>query len=97
MGICTTDPERIDTDPLTPVCRPRHWLYGDFEHRFLEWNWRTLVYVPVNCIINEVLLSGLGVTKCAFGGITFLLRARAALMMLVSPDAPSEWPTFGFI
>jgi hypothetical protein len=37
-----------------------------------------------------------GLVKCALGGMIFFSNAKAALMMLVNPDAPSECPTFGF-
>lgn len=41
------------------------------------------------------LLLGFGVVKWAFGGITLFSRARTAFITLVTPEAPSEWPTLG--
>lgn len=38
---------------------------------------------------------GLRVVSFIFGGITRFSRARIHLIMLVMPDAPSEWPTLG--
>ena len=40
-------------------------------------------------------LFGLGVLKLMFGGMMPFSRARTALIRLVRPLAPSEWPTFG--
>lgn len=40
-------------------------------------------------------LFGLGSRKLMFGGMVFFSKARTALMMLVIPEAPSEWPTLG--
>jgi hypothetical protein len=37
-----------------------------------------------------------GVLKKIFGGIVACSRLNTALIMLVIPDAPLEWPTFGF-
>lgn len=42
------------------------------------------------------LLFGLGSRKWTFGGIVSFSNARTHLMTLVIPEAPSEWPTFGF-
>lgn len=39
---------------------------------------------------------GFGVWKWIFGGIVLCSSDRMALIMLVIPEAPSEWPTFGF-
>lgn len=41
------------------------------------------------------LLLGLGVENLMFGGIVLFSKANTALIKLVKPEAPSEWPTFG--
>ena len=40
--------------------------------------------------LNRVL--GFGVVKLIFGGMVCFSKARAALITLVTPAAPSEWP-----
>lgn len=40
--------------------------------------------------LNRVL--GFGVVKLIFGGMICFSRARAVLIRLVTPAAPSEWP-----
>lgn len=42
------------------------------------------------------LLLGFGVLNLMFGGIIPCSRESVTLIRLDKPDAPSEWPTFGF-
>lgn len=42
------------------------------------------------------LLFGFGVSNLMFGGIILCSNARTHLIKLLSPEEPSEWPTFGF-
>ena len=46
--------------------------------------------------LRESLLLGLGSEKLIFGGIVLCSSAKTVLIRLVVPEAPSEWPTFGF-
>ena len=41
-------------------------------------------------------LCGFGVSKLMFGGIVICSNASIDLIRLVNPEAPSEWPRFGF-
>ena len=45
---------------------------------------------------NGCLLFGFGFEKLMFGGMILLSSASTVLIILVIPDAPSEWPTLGF-
>lgn len=51
--------------------------------------------LPLEGALRIYLLDGFGFVKCVLGGIILFSSARADLIMAVSPDAPSEWPTFG--
>lgn len=42
------------------------------------------------------ILFGFGLSKLMLGGITLCSNARTVFIRLVVPEAPSEWPTFGF-
>ena len=46
--------------------------------------------------LEGAILFGFGSLKFMFGGIILCSNARTVLMRLVIPEAPSEWPTFGF-
>lgn len=54
--------------------------------------------VSVGSLFKAVryLLLGFGVMNLIFGGIVLCSKASTALIRLVMPEAPSEWPTFGF-
>ena len=39
---------------------------------------------------------GFGLLNLILGGIVLFSRASTALIKLEIPEAPSEWPTFGF-
>ena len=45
---------------------------------------------------EEYILLGFGFANLMFGGIILFSRANIAFIRLVIPEAPSEWPTFGF-
>lgn len=47
-------------------------------------------------LVKACLLLGLGLEDLMFGGIVLFSNARTALIRLVRPLAPSEWPVFGF-
>lgn len=95
MSISSADTKRVDTDSRISIFRPRDGLNGHLEIVFLEGDWTWLVEESFSILLGY-LLFGFGVTKLIFGGIVLFSRARTALMILVSPDAPSPWPTFGF-
>ena len=42
------------------------------------------------------ILFGFGLLKLMFGGMILCSNARTVFIRLVVPEAPSEWPTFGF-
>lgn len=45
---------------------------------------------------NKIKLLGFGRVNLMFGGIVSCSKASTALIKLVIPEAPSEWPTLGF-
>lgn len=52
-------------------------------------------FSSISRVGGDVLL-GLGVLNLMFGGIVLCSNARTALIKLVTPEQPSECPTFGF-
>lgn len=59
------------------------------------WNGTRKISLDLFCRGVRYSLFGLGVLKLIFGGTMRCSSARMPLIRLVSPAAPSEWPTFG--
>jgi len=100
MCIGTTNAERVDANPICPVNGELRRHHRHLQLVVGEADLCAKSAMPLPTTVSRRVginsLAGFGVLNLMLGGIVRCSKARTALMRLLRPDDPSEWPRLGF-